>query len=72
VTLYGFGLNKFGINRLANGAKVPYHYFSKGERAADDRMNPTHSFDVEYALLRAMHLRPSAQGEPQACGGPPH
>ncbi|XRB10213.1 glycosyltransferase family 29 protein [Pseudoscourfieldia marina] len=55
VTLYGFGLNKFGINRLANGAKVPYHYFSKGERAADDRMNPTHSFDVEYALLRAMH-----------------
>ena len=55
VTLYGFGLNKFGINRLANGAKVPYHYFSKGERAADDRMNPTHSFDLEYALLRALH-----------------
>jgi len=49
VTAYGFGLD------AENGAEQGYHYFqlfSDGERKK--MMNPTHSFDAERDLMRAL------------------
>ncbi len=63
VTAYGFGLD------AENGAAQGYHYFdlfSDGERKK--MMNPTHSFDAERDLMRAL----GNQNFINYCGYIPH
>ena len=49
VTVYGFGLD------ADDGRAQEYHYFHLFSDGADkNRMNPTHSFDVELLLMKAL------------------
>ncbi|XRB01507.1 sialyltransferase [Pycnococcus provasolii] len=49
VTVYGFGLD------ADDGRAQEYHYFHLfSDGAEKNRMNPTHSFDVEDILMRAL------------------
>ena len=61
VSVYGFGLDD------EEGSNVQYHYFhlfSPAENMKKNSMNPTHSFDAERELLRAL----DEEGRIMYCG----
>uniref|UniRef100_A0A061R7H7 Cmp-n-acetylneuraminate-beta-galactosamide-alpha--sialyltransferase 1 n=2 Tax=Tetraselmis sp. GSL018 TaxID=582737 RepID=A0A061R7H7_9CHLO len=63
VTVYGFGLDS------EDGRLQKYHYFELFTKSAKkNTMNPTHSFDAERDLLRAM----AKFGIIKYCGYEPH